>query len=1149
MPKHFQGDFLAPTDAKRRKQLRFGICGDCYQPKTGDAWCQPCNARRLAASFSNWSSGNREIDKFIQHTQLTALNQNDIIQWIDFHRLDGIQILGCGGYGTVYKAIWTLNRSSDLLTIQNRSQRNSFRIEVALKPLFNVTDKDEELIHETSLIIESIKVHARAFQCLGVTRNPANSSYIMVIQYVPNLTPENLSNYIYRGFGNWNWKNIIANLLYIASDLKFLHHNGLVHGGLNSGELLVHGTPLIHIDDEHQNAQSYLDQINMKGKKYLKEMVPYIAPEVLEGFEYTQAADIYSFGILMWESTSNGKRPFCKVPYDDQLVISICDGLRPDVHKETPPLFVELMKRCWDGDYLNRPKAAEIFQILLFWDEDLRLHNRAAAIFRQVEEAEDNHQTEFFNKISKRRKISGKKLSCSHIELNSVTSIPSTGNDNDHNVIDSEAKKESLPANQREFLEDSSATIKIRIETQVDTIYHDENLIGQTCSNCANQIKASTKSEKNIDLDQNCFIEEDTITQDRASDPKIFSNDFPGSDQSFSSQNSEKIQECKGKNSIEKDFSSESLKGVVVGNIPSHPIGLEKVSSQSTAKFYNFKKPIPNTSITKVDSEKIEANLISIEQNEEKTFSKIAYEPRIDKNRVIIDENLDNAKKESHNGNLSPNNPPNSTGPLNQRNLEPSPTRNVKKQKLRFKVIGQVISLSILKAYQQNEITLPNLDEGLGYNPEHNKDDAVFFSIEESLDLNDFSLSVDDASENAWNKNKLDKNFLESSSLYLEHEVSSDLTGSSNKDSSETFFYKATEKQSNENEDPKAARDLLFDNIFGNRRSVESQYLLDTFKQYAIYAKSAYCVTQSVGGVFFKMIKDQTNKIIVAFRGDEKMLPQFLKKDHQIQWPANEQEKDFHKSIYSDVNNAFVHELTYKAFLISQKEILIKLKQLVGKDLAPDFHFSGHSIGAAYALLAALATMRTFKYAKIRVFTFGQYRTGNRAFADYINTLIGRKKLMVYRITQRFDRIVQWQAWIINRKYKHHALEYFIVSSNITKVCYNEEKMKENWTCSLNSNPDYSIKHPEYANIHNGPYFGIIELRPYILGFPLYDIADYIEPPKSSQMIISFANTRKFHARNGNVIVLIYHYFGKNDKAPGALMNTEGWNISFGMKS
>ncbi|CAG8798537.1 1554_t:CDS:1, partial [Racocetra fulgida] len=38
-------------------------------------------------------------------------------------------------------------------------------------------------------------------------------------------------------------------------------------------------------------------------------VLPYLAPEVLKGEQFTQAADIYSFGIIMIELLT-GQRPF-----------------------------------------------------------------------------------------------------------------------------------------------------------------------------------------------------------------------------------------------------------------------------------------------------------------------------------------------------------------------------------------------------------------------------------------------------------------------------------------------------------------------------------------------------------------------------------------------------------------------------------------------------------------------------------------------------------------------------------------------------------------------------------------------------------------------------------------------------------------------
>ena len=57
-------------------------------------------------------------------------------------------------------------------------------------------------------------------------------------------------------------------------------------------------------------------------------VLPYITPEVLRGEPYTKAADIYSFGIMMWEMTS-GVPAFHNISHDFNLSLDICRGNIP----------------------------------------------------------------------------------------------------------------------------------------------------------------------------------------------------------------------------------------------------------------------------------------------------------------------------------------------------------------------------------------------------------------------------------------------------------------------------------------------------------------------------------------------------------------------------------------------------------------------------------------------------------------------------------------------------------------------------------------------------------------------------------------------------------------------------------------------------
>jgi hypothetical protein len=67
-----------------------------------------CNTIIFQQNFENWTSGNVDIDKFIQNTQLSAHNfdANEALEWIPYDSFYDIKYITRGGYGKVYKATW-----------------------------------------------------------------------------------------------------------------------------------------------------------------------------------------------------------------------------------------------------------------------------------------------------------------------------------------------------------------------------------------------------------------------------------------------------------------------------------------------------------------------------------------------------------------------------------------------------------------------------------------------------------------------------------------------------------------------------------------------------------------------------------------------------------------------------------------------------------------------------------------------------------------------------------------------------------------------------------------------------------------------------------------------------------------------------------
>src|SRR6059036_160448 len=94
--------------------------------------------------------------------------------------------------------------------------------------------------------------------------------------------------------------------------------------------------------------------------------MPYLAPELFNGGSYSQAADVYAFGIIMWEISSEEK-PFHGSDHNKHLALRICKGLRPTITKDTPLFYRDLMEKCWHADPKKRPTAQEIFKLFQSW--------------------------------------------------------------------------------------------------------------------------------------------------------------------------------------------------------------------------------------------------------------------------------------------------------------------------------------------------------------------------------------------------------------------------------------------------------------------------------------------------------------------------------------------------------------------------------------------------------------------------------------------------------------------------------------------------------------------------------------------------------------------------------------------------------------
>src|ERR1044072_8622427 len=141
-------DKLILNEGLKARYKIYGLCKECRQPNTNYGWCQPCISKYFQQNFQNWTSGNHDVDEFIQKAQLKAENKYQILEWIEYNRFEIVEYLAKGGFGTTYKAIWKDGNTYSYDSENNRWKRDKKNITVALKCLHNSQDITVEFLRE-----------------------------------------------------------------------------------------------------------------------------------------------------------------------------------------------------------------------------------------------------------------------------------------------------------------------------------------------------------------------------------------------------------------------------------------------------------------------------------------------------------------------------------------------------------------------------------------------------------------------------------------------------------------------------------------------------------------------------------------------------------------------------------------------------------------------------------------------------------------------------------------------------------------------------------------------------------------------------------------------------------------------------------------
>ena len=166
-----------------------------------------------------------------------------------------------------------------------------------------------------------------------------------------------------------SWQQKLTILKEIAKGMIFLHSNSYVHRDLKSLNVLLcsevsKASDAIQLKISDFGLSRAISEDNfMTGQL---GTCHWMAPEVLNSSNYTLKADVYSYGIVMYEVITR-ETPYKGKNQEEIRTQILLHNLRPDLTIIPPSCnsaLKSLMILCWDQDSNRRPSFTSILDIL-----------------------------------------------------------------------------------------------------------------------------------------------------------------------------------------------------------------------------------------------------------------------------------------------------------------------------------------------------------------------------------------------------------------------------------------------------------------------------------------------------------------------------------------------------------------------------------------------------------------------------------------------------------------------------------------------------------------------------------------------------------------------------------------------------------------
>jgi serine/threonine protein kinase len=294
---------------------------------------------------------------------LAAALPGDAARWlIDFSALALVRVVGEGAFGQVYLARWQ-------------------ETDVAVKVMSSLSGGFGLGGGSGAAALEAAKTLEREVSLMTEMRHPSVILFMGVCPDPPCVVTEfcargSLFDLLAEAAGSGGagalgrqlgWPRRLGMLLDAAKGMLYLHSHKppILHRDLKSPNLLVDRHWRCKVTDFNLSRLAGAASAPAAASSVVASNPRWHAPEVIHSAAFSPAADVYAFGLVMWE-VATWELPFASMsPF--QIILEVAErGGRPPVPARASPAlrggafpgwerYAELMQRCWAADPEARP--------------------------------------------------------------------------------------------------------------------------------------------------------------------------------------------------------------------------------------------------------------------------------------------------------------------------------------------------------------------------------------------------------------------------------------------------------------------------------------------------------------------------------------------------------------------------------------------------------------------------------------------------------------------------------------------------------------------------------------------------------------------------------------------------------------------------